>query len=157
MPDRELPARPNLEQYKKQAKELARDCRAGVDDALERVRRHHPRFEDIRERRVSLSDAQLVIAREHAFESWPKFAAHITKLNLERSVAQIDDPVAAFIRAACVPREDSHASGTLDEADLILARYRQVARANIHTAAIRADEAGVLQFLTQDAGSATGV
>ena len=29
MPDRELPARPNLEQYKKQAKELGARCSAG--------------------------------------------------------------------------------------------------------------------------------
>jgi len=155
MPDQELSARPNLEQYKKQAKELARDCGAGTPDELERVRRHHPRVEEMRERRVALTDTQLVIAREHGFESWPKFAAHITKLNLERSVARVVDPVVAFIRAACVPPEGSPASGTLDEAEMILARYPHVARANIYTAAIRADEEGVRQFLAQDAGSAT--
>ena len=155
MPDQELSARPILVQYKKQAKELARDCGAGTPDELERVRRHHPRVEEMRERRVALTDTQLVIAREHGFESWPKFAAHITKLNLERSVARVVDPVVAFIRAACVPREGSPASGTLDEAEMILARYPHVARANIYTAAIRADEEGVRQFLAQDAGSAT--
>jgi hypothetical protein len=30
MPERHLPARPNLEQYKKQAKELARDSKRGA-------------------------------------------------------------------------------------------------------------------------------
>src|ERR1700759_2430530 len=107
MPDRELPARPNLEQYKKQAKDLAKDCGLGVTDALARVRTYHPRFsqtgEESRETRVALTDAQLVIAREHGFESWPRFAAHITTANLERSLASINDPVAAFILAACVP------------------------------------------------------
>ena len=128
MPEKELPARPNLEQYKKQAKDLARDCAAGDGDALARVERHHPRFASASEwtRRVPLTDAQLVIAREHGFESWPKFAAHITKLNLERSVAGLDDPVNAFLRAACAPRNDSHSSGTLEEAELIMARYPQV-------------------------------
>ena len=160
MAEREFPARPNLEQYKKQAKELARDCAAGVHEAWMRVVRHHPRFADLapealRGRRAALADAQLVIAREHGFESWPKFAAQITTLNLERAVSQIDDPVQAFIRAACVPRENSHASGTLEEAEMILARYPDVARAIVHTAAIRADEAGVRQFLARDAGSAT--
>ena len=170
MPDRELPIRPNLEQYKKQARELAHDCAAGNPVALQRVQRHHPRFRthwgapglDAEtsdrpnyEYRLSLTDAQLVIAREHGFESWPKFSAHITKLNIERAVAQIDDPVAAFIRAACVPRQYSHASGTLDEAAMIVARYPHVARANIHTAAIRADEAGVREFLAKDSLSAT--
>src|SRR6266702_5165762 len=126
MPDRELPVRPNLEQYKKQAKELARDCAAGVHDALERVRRHHPRSEELSGGHVALADAQLAIAREHGFESWPKFAGHVRAMSLERAVADMDDPVAAFLRAACVPRENSHASGTLEEAEMILARYPRV-------------------------------
>ncbi len=156
MPERVLPDRPNLEQYKKQAKDLAKDCGLGVADALARVRKHHPRFSEAAEEpRVALTDAQLVIAREHGFESWPRFAAHIKTVNLERSVASLDDPVAAFIRAACVPRNDSHSSGTLEEAELILARYPHVARASIYTAAIRADEAAVRAFLARDAASAT--
>src|SRR5260370_21733822 len=159
MPDRELPARPNLEQYKKQAKDLAKNCALRVPEALARVQRHHPQFtaiaDETSESRVTLTDAQLVIAREHGLESWPKFAAHITTLILERSVAALADPVASFIRAACVPREASHNSGTLEEAELILARYPQVARANIHTAAILADDAGVRGFLARDPASAT--
>ncbi|HLY42861.1 MAG TPA: ankyrin repeat domain-containing protein [Terracidiphilus sp.] len=158
MPEREIPLRPNLEQYKKQAKDLARACGAADPAALARVKRHHPRFaeaDDKPEWRVKIADAQLVIAREHGFDSWPKFAAQITTLNLERHVTGIDDPVAAFIRAACVPRNDSHSSGTLEEAEMILTRYPQVARTNIHTAAIRADEDGVRAFLARDPASAT--
>ncbi len=154
MPEKELPARPNLEQYKKQAKDLIRDCRAGDPAALQRVHRHHPRF-STNLQHVALTDVQLVIAREHGFESWPKFSTHIRKLNLERSVETLDDPLAAFLRAACVPREDSHASGTLDEAEAILARDPHVARANIHAAAVRADEAAVHQFLARDKTNAT--
>ena len=156
MPEKELPSRPNLEQYKKQAKELVRDCRSGNPDALARVRLHHPQFHgDAKETRVALTDAQLVIAREHGFESWPKFAAHITTVNLERAVAAVDDPVAAYLRAATVPREDSHNSGTLEEAEMILARYPGVARADIYTAAVRGDEAGVREFVARDRANAT--
>ena len=160
MPDRELPARPNLEQYKKQARDLARECNAGAPDGLARVRRHHPRFARIsgpamQPSRVALTDAQLVIAREHGFESWPEFAAHLTTLNLQRLVAEVDDPVAAFIRAACVPRHHSHTSGTLEEAELILARYPHVAHANIYVAAILADDAGARGFLARDKADAT--
>lgn len=158
MPEREIPVRPNLEQYKKQAKDLARACEAVDPAALARMQRHHPRFardEEKNNRRTKITDAQLVIAREHGFESWPKFAARIKTLSLERAVAEIEDPVAAFIRAACVPRNDSHASGTLEEAEMILERYPGVARANIHTASIRADEAGVRDFLAQDPASTT--
>jgi ankyrin repeat protein len=74
MPARELPARPNLEQYKKQAKELVKAFRSGDNATLQRVREHHPHpardsFE--------LADAQLVIAREHGVDSWPKFKQQI--------------------------------------------------------------------------------
>ena len=160
MPEKNLPARPNLEQYRKQAKDLARKCILGVPEALARVRRHHPRFNraldaDLAATRVSLTDAQLVIAREHGFESWPKFSAHIVTLNLTASAASITDPVSAFIEAACVPRDASHVSGTLEQAELILARYPDAARANIYTAAILADDASVRSFLARDPARAT--
>jgi ankyrin repeat protein len=160
MPDKELPARPNLEQYKKQAKDLFRECASGAPEALARVRRHHPRFHKLpevmlREAHISLTDAQLVSAREHGFESWPKFSKHIETLHLIDSVASLADPVSAFIEVACVPRHCWHGSGTLEHAELILAQYPQVARANIHTAAILGDEAAVRDFLVQDSQSAT--
>ncbi len=67
----------------------------------------------------------------------------------------VDNPIDAFIRAACVPRQDSHDSGTLEEAELILERSPQVAQADIYTAAIRADQAAVRGFLERDPGNAT--
>ncbi len=65
------------------------------------------------------------------------------------------DPVAAFIEAACVPRDISHSSGTLEHAEMILVRYPGVAGHDIYTAAILADEAAVRGFLASDYGSAT--
>jgi ankyrin repeat protein len=150
MPEKQLPVRPNLEQYKKQAKELARACRDHHADALERIRAHHPQAP---EGRVSLTDAQLVLAREHGFESWPKFAAEIERLRIAAAIADLADPVDAFLRAALVPRDgSSHSGGTLDEANAIAARYPQVAGANIFTAAALGDEAAVRGFLAQDGG-----
>ena len=73
MPTRDLPDRPNLSQYKKQAKELVKACVAGDADALQRVRELHPRAPA----KLTLADAQFVIAREHGDESWPKFAARV--------------------------------------------------------------------------------
>jgi ankyrin repeat protein len=155
-----LPDRPNLEQYRKQAKDLLHAHRAGSSDAFERIRRHHPTLHKLAAWQIAtapfaLADAQLILAREHSFESWPKFAAHITTLNLIRSVAEIKDPVAAFIEVACVPRHDSHAGGILEHAQLILARYPEVATANIHTAAILAEEPTVRAFLASDPAQAT--
>jgi len=65
------------------------------------------------------------------------------------------DLVAEFITAACVPRDESHASGTLDRADAILKEHPEVARANIHTAAILGDDAGVRVFIGRDTSTAT--
>jgi ankyrin repeat protein len=160
MSDKELPTRPNLEQYKKQAKDLVGDCDFGITDALTRVRRHHPRFHnrpasETQGVRVTRTDAQLVIAREHGFESWPKFARHIEMLHLIESVASLTDPVAAFIEVACVPRHSDHGSGTLDHAEMILSRYPHVKSNNIYTAAILGDEAIVRGFLSRNPSSAT--
>jgi ankyrin repeat protein len=157
---RELPARPNLEQYRKQAKDLAHECERQVPNAIARMRRTNPKFYKLSEgdaaaAQVSLTDAQLVIAREHGFESWPKFARHIEVIRIIESVDSLPDPVAAFIEIACVPRHSGHASGTLERAEMILARYPEVATNNIHTASILADEAAVRGFLDRDPRSAS--
>src|SRR5215510_46591 len=73
MPDRDLPARPNLAQYRKRAKDLLRQWRHGDNDALGRLRDHHPHPPAI----PVLADAQLVVAREHGVESWPRFVKAI--------------------------------------------------------------------------------
>jgi ankyrin repeat protein len=157
MYDKQLPAHPNLPQYKKQAKDLVRDCALSVPDALTRVRRHHPRIHAHPETapQASLTDVQLVVAREHGFESWPRFAAHIETLRIIRSVEAITDPVAAFIEVACIPRHADHTSGTLEHAQLILQRYPEVATANIHTAAILGDEPTVRAFISRAPTAAT--
>jgi ankyrin repeat protein len=156
MPDRDIPERPNLEQYKKQAKELARDCAQRQPASLDRIRRHHPRLRNRQELpAITLADAQLVLAREHGFPSWPQFAAHLETLRIIRSLEDLPDPVNTFIEVAVVPRHGWHASGTLEHAELILARYPHVATANIYTASVLADEATVRKFLSQNPALAT--
>jgi hypothetical protein len=65
------------------------------------------------------------------------------------------DPVAAFIEAACVPRDSWHGSGTLEQAETILSRHPDVAGSNIYTAAIFGDEAALSGFLSADPKNAT--
>jgi ankyrin repeat protein len=151
MSDKSLPARPNLEQYKKQAKELLRDWRSGDAAALVRVEQHAARKDA-----ASLTSAQLVIAREHGFPSWLKFATEIERMRVARVVEEMSDPVAAFLTAATVPTDGSwHQDGTLEEADAILAREPKTAITNIYTAAALGDEAAVRQFLATDASLAS--
>ncbi len=70
----------NLEQQKKQARDLLRAIRSGNADAFSRLRRHHARWAAVDEgavrQLVSLHDAQFVLAREQGFASWPKLKAY---------------------------------------------------------------------------------
>jgi ankyrin repeat protein len=153
VPERILPDRPNLEQYKKQAKELHRAAVAGEPAALARLRKHHPRLRDLavdRPRAINLADAQLALAHEHGYEAWPAFATHIETLRIIRSVEELDDPLNTFIEVASVDRHGWHASGTLEHADMILARYPAVATGSIYSAAVLGDEVQVRTWLERD-------
>ena len=70
----------NLDQQKKQARELLRAIRSGNEDAISRLRRHHSRWATSDEatvrQLVALHDAQFVLAREEGFASWPKLKAY---------------------------------------------------------------------------------
>ncbi len=88
-----LPAKPNLEQYRKQAKDLVKDWKAGSSDAVQRVKKYHPHADRLNSS-FALTDAQLTIAREHGFESWPKFSGHLEEL------ARSNSPISKFELAA---------------------------------------------------------
>jgi hypothetical protein len=71
----ELPARANLEYYRKEAKRLVAAYRAGEDDSVERVERTL----GVRARaRFALSDAQWVIAVERGCRSWADFTCLVS-------------------------------------------------------------------------------
>jgi hypothetical protein len=132
-----LPPRPSLEQYRKQAKDLLKACESGDSTAIQRFKKYHPRFRSSKDaaeavnapsRPFALADAQVVIAREHGFESWPKFTKHIAAL------AGTNSSVSKFERAA-----DAIVTGdaaTLDrllreDAELIRARSARVHQATL--------------------------
>jgi ankyrin repeat protein len=72
-----LPARPSLEQLRKQAKDLLRAARAGDASAAARLRAVSTRFDSTDAATPILADAQLAIAREHGFTSWSELVHHI--------------------------------------------------------------------------------
>src|SRR5215469_14754158 len=86
MASRELPARPNLEHLKNQARKL-------LQHGLEADTSAAARFAalGITSEKPKLADALHVIAREHGFETWPAL-----KLNVE---AASENPVEALIAA----------------------------------------------------------
>lgn len=121
MDAKQLPARPNLEQFRKQAKDLLKQRQSS--EAIQRIKRFHPRLRqrtaaEIAEAKFSLADAQWVIAQEHAFESWPKFIKHI------QAITRTDSPISKFELAA-----DAIVSGDLKRLKRLLRENPELVRA----------------------------
>jgi hypothetical protein len=66
-----LPGRPDLDQLRRQARELLRAAAANDEEALRRIRA-------VSEKQT-LSAAQLAIAREYGFPSWPRLRAEVLR------------------------------------------------------------------------------
>src|SRR5262245_23248768 len=126
----QLPDHPNLEQLKRQAKDLLRSARARESSALARFRNlpafAHDSDADLSRRTLALHDAQSVIAREHGFESWNALRERVEELTLE-----FDAAVEQFIQAAT--------DGRADRAELLLVLHPGIARANLYTALLLGD------------------
>lgn len=103
MPVKRLPPSPSLDHLRSQAKDLLK-AHSGRDPRLaQRLREFHPGLlqasdSDIFAAALKLSDAQLAIAREHGFSSWPRLKLHIDKPELSNRLdlphhERIEDPV----------------------------------------------------------------
>src|SRR5258708_27991849 len=66
-----LPGRPDLDQLRRQARELLRAAAASDEQALGRI--------SVVSQKQTLSAAQLAIAREYGFASWPKLRAAVLR------------------------------------------------------------------------------
>jgi hypothetical protein len=67
---RHFPVRPNLDQLKRQAKDLLRAIRRGDSSAAAELQKHHP--ERVEPEHAKLADAQLALARSYGLRSWPR-------------------------------------------------------------------------------------
>ena len=66
-----LPGRPDLDQLRRHARELLRAAAANDEQALRRIH--------VVSQKHTLSAAQLAIAREYGFPSWPKLRAEVLR------------------------------------------------------------------------------
>lgn len=132
-----LPERPNLDQLRRQAKELRDAARRGDPGSWERFARNHP---TAGRDQVTLAAAQLVIARELGFASWPRLKAAIdTELSGQRGVSAL--------LAACVAGRSRQA------ADIVRADPG-IARRDLRAAAVLGDgEAAGEKLATQPAAA----
>lgn len=102
-PTRTLPPQPSLEHLRRQARDLQRDHRAAVPQALERIRAHVPGLAgapdpEVAAGRFPRTAAQLVIAREYGFANWPRLVAAV-EAAAEAIPSSHDSPVKAAIDA----------------------------------------------------------
>ena len=71
----DLPARPDLDQLRHQAKDLLRAAQAGSPAAVARIRAVSDR--------MTLADAQLAVAREYGSASWPQLKAEVAARTMD--------------------------------------------------------------------------
>ena len=103
---RELPAKPNLEHLKSQAKDLLDAHRRGEPEAMSRIRAAVPAFAsksnaDIARMPFALHDAQSAIAREYGFVSWAELRTKITASEAEPAATEA--AIAATMAAMNMP------------------------------------------------------
>ncbi len=135
-----LPARADLGQLRRRAKELRDAARRGDTPASERFARHHPSG---RQDAVSLAAAQLVIARELGFLSWPRLKAAIDADAVSRG------EVPAFLAASV--------EGRLRQASDIFRADPGIARRSLLAAAVLGDAEAVREVLAADPEAAVAI
>jgi ankyrin repeat protein len=143
---RPIPPRPSLEFDRKQAKALLDDVRAGEPTAVARFREHHPRFHDNVAgagragalRAPALHDAQLVIAREYGYASWPRWKQFVEARQLDTA-----GRAAELVRAAV--------TGDMRKAGALLAAEPTLAEHDFYTACIAGAAEYAARLLERDA------
>jgi ankyrin repeat protein len=135
-----LPERPNLDQLRRQAKELRDAIRRGDAGASDRFAHHHP---SAQAGDVSLAAAQLVVARELGFSSWPKLKAAV-----EADVASRRD-VSAFVTASV--------EGLTKQARDILRSDPNIGRRSLLAATVLGDAEVVRDILGADPTAAVAI
>ena len=129
-----LPAHPNLDQLRHQAKELLRSANAGDSQALDQLR--------LVSDHVTLATAQLAVARSYGFASWPKLKAQVEARTLD------------LAHKADVFRKASMTDGS-GRAARMLAATPEIASHSFATAVILGDAARVSEALRRDPDLAT--
>jgi ankyrin repeat protein len=128
-----LPALPNLDHLRRQAKDLLRAAQRGDSAAAAQITSVSPR--------LILSGAQLVVARSYGFASWPRLRAEVAA----RSAA-LDQLAAAFSVASVADRTGRAAR--------MLAETPELATWNLATALLLGDVASARVALERDPATA---
>lgn len=135
-----LPERPDLDQLRRRAKELRDAARQGDATAEARFARHH---RSPLQGEVSLAAAQLVIARESGFPSWPKLKAAIEAEAASRQA------VSAFAAASV--------EGRMQQARELLRADPEIAGRSLLAASVLGDVDAARRLLEADPAAAVAL
>lgn len=102
-PVRRLRERPDLDQLKSQAKELLAAFVAGEPEAVAEVNAHYRGADPAS---FALHHAQLVLARSHGFDSWPKLKAYVDGVTVTRLAEAVRAGDRARVRAMLKARPE---------------------------------------------------
>lgn len=141
-----LPARPSLENIKKQAKQLLKAVKLNEPDALALV---GPYFDD--PSKITLQQAQLVLARSYKFSSWLKLKQHVEASSPQGPTT--DQLGNYFLELVCLhyghDKNNRNFSKFQDAAEL-LQQYPQIAGHSIYTAVALGDVDAVRAHLADN-------
>ena len=138
-----LPPRPSVEYLKKQAKRLLKSAKAQDADALDQI---GPFFGD--PTKISLQQAQLVIARNHGFSSWTKLLRYIQSGAGDEETTE--QRANRFLDLACIhyaPDPSDRSAAEFEQAAALLTAHPDIAHYNLHTAAAAGDAEAVRNMI----------
>ena len=156
----DMPERPDLASFRRQARALQRAVRAGDPVALGRVGRHHPGGASEQTAGFQLAAAQFVVAREYGFASWARLRRYldtVTEHGWETAIAATPttDPALEFCRLACLTYRRDDGPAHWARARQLLADRPDLTAANIWAAAAAAQPDTVARLLAANPGQAT--
>ncbi|HUN33487.1 MAG TPA: ankyrin repeat domain-containing protein [Trebonia sp.] len=135
-----VPERLDLGQLRRQAKELRDAAHRGDTDAAERIARHH---RATRQGPIPLAVAQLVIAREQGFPSWPRLKAALD--------------ADAGTRRALEDFLDASVEGRMRQAGGIVRADPGLAGRSLRAAAVLGDVQAARELLRADPAAASAI
>ena len=163
-----LPANPDLEHLRRDARRLQRAVRSGEESGVVLALRHHPEGLPDDLATFTLSDAQLVVARAYGFPSWPRMLDYLrTARSLWRDMASLDpavrserstaesDPASLVAALACLTYTEHDEPARWARAVRLLADQPDLVGRDVAVAATAGDVDALTAHLAADPGAST--
>lgn len=144
-----LPARPDFEKLKKDAKQLLRGFRSGNPDAVAVVHQFHPRPAEF----TGVRDAQLALARQYGHPDWESLREAVALARLR--ARSPDERAELFTRDGCLRYNGDDAAFRYRRAAQMLEQEPRLAYVSLYSALVAGNLDAVRRKL--DDGLETGI